>query len=111
MGRVLFAWEPGSGYGHLHQMRAIAVALRDLGHETAFAVPDPPGATPVFTESGAVLNAAGATLGPGSGDYNWSDFIGTVSPGILLPGQSETVDYNMTSFASESFTPSNISTQ
>ena len=56
-------------------------------------------ATPVFSESGAVLNAAGPTLNAGNGDYSWSAFDGSVSLGTLAPGASETVDYDMTSNA------------
>ena len=47
-----------------------------------------------------MLNASGATLGTGSGNYSWSAYTGTVSLGTLLPGQSETIDYLLNSSAS-----------
>lgn len=40
MARVLFAWELGSGFGHLDRMRGVALALKALGHQPMFAVRD-----------------------------------------------------------------------
>jgi len=56
-------------------------------------------ATPVFSESDAVLNPAGPTLTTGMGSYTWGDLLGSVSLGLLDPGQQVTVDYQLISTA------------
>ena len=61
-------------------------------------------ATPVFTESGAVLNPAGPTLVPGDGSYFWSPYDGSIDLGTLAPGQSVTVDYALISQAAGTMT-------
>ena len=48
-----------------------------------------------FSESGAVLNAAGATVSAGLGSYNWNSFFGTLDAGIVQPGQSLTIQYEL----------------
>ncbi len=57
MAHVLFAWELGAGYGHLHQMRVIARELLALGHRASFAVPDPDQARPVLALPDAEIHA------------------------------------------------------
>ena len=59
-----------------------------------------PTLTPAFDESGLVLNAAGATLSPGDGSYGWTATTDVADAGILLPGQSDTIEYTLTSAAS-----------
>jgi len=61
-------------------------------------------ATPVFTESGAVLNPAGPTLTPGDGSYFWSPYDGSIDLGTLDPGDSVTVDYTLVSQATGNMT-------
>lgn len=56
--------------------------------------------TPAFTETGLVLNPAGPTLAPDSGDYSWNAYTGTVDVGVLAPGDSIALDYTLTSIAS-----------
>lgn len=57
MADVLFAWELGAGYGHLHQMRVIARELLALGHRASFAVPNPDQARPVLALPDAAIHA------------------------------------------------------
>ncbi len=71
-----------------------------FSYSASLFLPSASASTPFFAESGAVLNASGATFGTGSGDYSWSAYTGIVSLGTLLPGQSETIDYLLTSSAS-----------
>ena len=40
MARVLLCWELGGNFGHLARLLALAVALRERGHEPVFAVRD-----------------------------------------------------------------------
>lgn len=40
MARILFAWELGSGFGHLDRMRGVARKLQALGHTPVFALRD-----------------------------------------------------------------------
>ena len=57
---------------------------------------------PSFSETGLVLNAAGPTLAPDSGDYSWNPYTATVDLGILAPGASVDLDYVITSAATGS---------
>ena len=56
--------------------------------------------TPVFSESGLVLNAAGPSLSADNGSYSWNTFTATLDLGILAPGASVLVDYTLQSHAS-----------
>lgn len=57
MSRILLAWELGGNFGHVAMLRSLALALRDLGHETLFAVREL-GAAEVFLDGlGAVFQA------------------------------------------------------
>jgi UDP:flavonoid glycosyltransferase YjiC (YdhE family) len=38
LSRILMAWELGGGFGHVAELRALAVRLRELGHTCVFAV-------------------------------------------------------------------------
>lgn len=49
MGRIFCAWEIGSGTGHLHNLAALAPALKARGHETRFAVRDVAAAGRILT--------------------------------------------------------------
>ena len=40
MSRILYAWELGTGYGHLGSVLPLAVRLRARGHEVVFALRD-----------------------------------------------------------------------
>lgn len=51
MPRVLLAWEFGAGLGHLNRLLAVAPRLLALGHEVAFAVPDPDAARPAVARA------------------------------------------------------------
>ncbi|MCG8504257.1 MAG: hypothetical protein MI755_06600 [Sphingomonadales bacterium] len=57
MGRILCAWEMGSGTGHLHNLAALAPALKARGHEMNFAVRD-------VVLAGRILTAVDGTVMP-----------------------------------------------
>ncbi|MCK4950952.1 MAG: hypothetical protein KAS48_03975 [Gammaproteobacteria bacterium] len=40
MSRILFAWELGTGYGHIARFLPVAIELREAGHEVIFALKD-----------------------------------------------------------------------
>lgn len=63
---------------------------------------------PVFMSSGVVLNSGGAVLGTSSGHYYWDAYYGMLDLGVLLPNESVSIDYKLTSFASS--TASNCDT-
>jgi UDP:flavonoid glycosyltransferase YjiC (YdhE family) len=54
MGRILFAWELGGGYGHVHGFLPVALTLRERGHEVIFALRD-------VSNAGATLDSHGFT--------------------------------------------------
>ena len=57
MSRILLAWELGANFGHVAPLRSLAQALRDLGHETVFAVRDLGAAETFLGGLGAVFQA------------------------------------------------------
>lgn len=57
MSRILLAWELGGNFGHVAPLRSLAQALRDLGHETVFAVRDLGAAETFLGGLGAVFQA------------------------------------------------------
>ena len=63
--RYLFAWELGSGFGHLAQIEAIARALKSQGHGCAFAVRHLANAQRRIPESLGPCLQAPVRLGPG----------------------------------------------
>lgn len=40
MARIVYAWELGGGFGHIHAFLALAGRLRDAGHEVVFVLKD-----------------------------------------------------------------------
>ena len=70
-----------------------------FSYESVMNITDP-AADPAFTESGAVFNSAGATLGAGNGDYSWSPYSGSLALASLNPGDSIVLDYTLVSNAS-----------
>jgi hypothetical protein len=69
-----------------------------FGYSSSMSVSGPT-ATPMFTESGATLNPAGATKSSGNGYYSWGDYIGSVDLGFLAPSQTVTLEFTATSMA------------
>ena len=58
MARILYAWEIGSGYGHVGSFLPVALKLRERGHDVLFAVRDVTGAHAVLAPHGfAVFQA------------------------------------------------------
>jgi hypothetical protein len=50
--RILYAWEIGSGYGHVGSFLPVALKLRERGHDVVFAVRDIPGAHAILAPHG-----------------------------------------------------------
>jgi hypothetical protein len=58
MGKILLAWELGSGLGHLGPLRAIALEFRRRGHRVAIASSNPALCRQGFVGTGVDLRAA-----------------------------------------------------
>ena len=67
MARILYAWEIGSGYGHVDSFLPVALKLRERGHEVLFALRDITGAHAVLARHGFAVFQAPVWLHPVNG--------------------------------------------
>ncbi len=63
MGRILFAWELGSNFGHVSRLLPVALALRARGHDVDFVLREPPRGRTVLQPHGFRMLQAPVWLG------------------------------------------------